>query len=633
MKSKKILTKVLFLCLLLLFPISCFASSSISFNSSWKYANESKIHSGSATLYEATSNSNGYTVTVNAGHGTSGGCSVKTLAHPDGSPKLIGGSCQAGQKECCAITDGMTFNDRASEASVTLQMAKILKDKLLANGYNVLMIRESNGMQLDNIARTVIANNNSDIHIALHWDSTESDKGVFYMSVPKISSYINMEPVKSHYKEHEELGESLIEGLKSKGVKIFSSGKLENDLIQTSFSTIPSVDIELGDKASDHSTSSLNTLGDGLLEGINKFFDVTGITPGQNQSGGGSTNSTTLNLSDYSLTSEQKSKLEEAMKSWPSEMEKGRVEIIKKGLSLIGKGIIYPRKDANGNYIDDNSSITTVPPAYLDCSAYVSWVFYQAGFNVGQKCTDNFPADTDNFVSISKEEMLPGDIALNATGGGCSEHSNNHVGIYFGTVNGQNIYLNSTKRDGVSGPQFRYGEVNFKVYYRYKKFGDEMTSIDSSSGSSSGSSGLSGNIPTGLQEDPYEDNGFGYTETKDITCKNIFMKEDGSDELNDLGEAVQGLFTLIKIATPILVLILTTIDYIKAMTNQDDAEIKKTTQRTFKRLIFGILIFLLPFLLDLIFHLLGLYDLSTCGIGGTEEVIVDPGEAIVDSED
>ena len=35
-------------------------------------------------------------------------------------------------------------------------MAKILKDKLLAEGYDVLMIRESDDVQLDNVARTVI---------------------------------------------------------------------------------------------------------------------------------------------------------------------------------------------------------------------------------------------------------------------------------------------------------------------------------------------------------------------------------------------------------------------------------------------------------------------------------------------
>ena len=47
---------------------------------------------------------------------------------------------------------------------------------------------------------------------------------------------------------------------------------MEMDLTQTSFSTIPSIDIELGDKASSHSTETLNQLGDGLTAGINAFF-------------------------------------------------------------------------------------------------------------------------------------------------------------------------------------------------------------------------------------------------------------------------------------------------------------------------------------------------------------------------
>ena len=44
------------------------------------------------------------------------------------------------------------------------------------------------------------------------------------------------------------------------------------DLTQTSYSTVPSVDIELGDKASDHSQSTLNQLGDGLVAGVKSLF-------------------------------------------------------------------------------------------------------------------------------------------------------------------------------------------------------------------------------------------------------------------------------------------------------------------------------------------------------------------------
>ena len=254
-------------------PQACVDSGEITLNPSWKYAEFSKINSGAAVLYRSEAASpKGITVCVNAGHGTKGGASVKTQCHPDGTPKVTGGTTGAGATSAAAVSGGMTFADGTPESKVTLSMAKILKDKLLAAGYDVLMIRESDDVQLDNIARTVIANNASDCHIALHWDSTTNNKGAFYMSVPNVESYRSMEPVKSHWQQHNALGESLVAGLKGAGVKIFSGGSMAMDLTQTSFSTVPSVDIELGDKASAHSSATLATLADGLVAGVNQYF-------------------------------------------------------------------------------------------------------------------------------------------------------------------------------------------------------------------------------------------------------------------------------------------------------------------------------------------------------------------------
>ena len=250
------------------------ASETVAFNTSWKYAEFSKISSGTATLYRSTvAAKKNKVICVNAGHGTRGGSSVKTQCHPDGTAKVTGGTTSAGATSAVAVSSGMTFADGTPESQVTLAMAKKLKEKLLAAGYDVLMIRESDDVQLDNIARTVMANNMADCHIALHWDSTEKDKGAFYMSVPNVASYRSMEPVASNWQKHNALGESLVAGLKNTGVKIFSSGAMEMDLTQTSFSTIPSIDIELGDKKSDHSDAVLNQLADGLLDGINRYFN------------------------------------------------------------------------------------------------------------------------------------------------------------------------------------------------------------------------------------------------------------------------------------------------------------------------------------------------------------------------
>lgn len=245
----------------------------VGMNSSWKYAGFSAINSGYGVYYHnGTSNRKNKVIAVNAGHGTKGGSSVKTYCHPDKTAKVTSGTTSAGATQAVAVSGGMTFADGTAESTVTLKMAQIFRDKLLAAGYDVLMIRDGSDVQLDNVARTVMANNTADCHIALHWDSTKKDKGAFYMSVPNVASYRAMEPVASHWESHNRLGSALVGGLKQNGVKIFSSGSMEMDLTQTSYSTIPSVDIELGDGASAHDDAALTKLADGLVAGVNTFF-------------------------------------------------------------------------------------------------------------------------------------------------------------------------------------------------------------------------------------------------------------------------------------------------------------------------------------------------------------------------
>ena len=244
----------------------------ITLDPSWTYADHSKINSGAAVLYKAAENRKEIVVGVNAGHGTSGGTKVKTLCHPDGSAKVTGGTTAAGATEAVAVSSGMTFNDGTPESSVTLRMAQILKEKLLAAGYDVLMLRDGDDVQLDNVARTVICNNAADCHIALHWDGDglNYDKGCFYISVP--DGLKSMEPVASHWSEHNALGSALVEGLRAQGAKIHGGGSMSIDLTQTSYSTIPSVDMELGNACSDHSDSVLDLLGNGLVQGVNSYF-------------------------------------------------------------------------------------------------------------------------------------------------------------------------------------------------------------------------------------------------------------------------------------------------------------------------------------------------------------------------
>ena len=125
--------------------------------------------------------------------------------------------------------------------------------------------------------------------------------------------------------------------------------------------------------------------------------------------------------------------------------------------------------------------------------------------------------------------------------------------------------------------------------------------------------------------DPFEDEGIfdlnddeNTTEEEEFNCKTIFVeRETSSGEIvyTELGQAVDDLFTLIKVITPIIVIALSTMDYIKAIASSNADDMKKANQRTIKRLIVGLIVFFLPFLLEILFELFGLYDLSTCGVG------------------
>lgn len=245
------------------------AEETISWDDSWEYADYSKIHSDSVTLYRSdSSDRKDCVIAVNAGHGTSGGESVKTQCHPDGSAKVVTGSTAAGATEATAVSSGMVFHDGTPEADANLSLAFLLKDALLDSGYDVLMIREDDDVQLDNIARTVFANNCANYHISLHYDSTGSDKGAFYIGVPDAGGYRSMEPVASHWQEHEELGQALIDGFREEGISVHGDGRMAIDMTQTSYSTIPSVDLEVGDKASDHSEEIQEQIAQAIVQGL-----------------------------------------------------------------------------------------------------------------------------------------------------------------------------------------------------------------------------------------------------------------------------------------------------------------------------------------------------------------------------
>lgn len=588
--KKKIFTIII----LLLIP-SIINAESIKLDSSWRFAEFSKINSGSATLYKA-SNGNGHTVTVNAGHGTKGGENVKTPSHPDGTAKVTGGTTAAGAKESTAVSSGMEFSDGTPEATVTLQLAKKIKEKLLANGYNVVMIRESSDVQLDNIARTVIANNTSDIHIAIHFDSTSSDKGAFYMSVPELLKY--QENVNKTWRQSEALGDSIISAFREDNLKVFSQGYMDMDLTQTAYTEIPSIDFEYGDKISDKSDSALEKYAEATVKGIANYFneDYTPTKSGDSNSdnkSSGNNDSSSYSLDTSNLSENDQQIIAQVVKEWPSELESDRIDFIQRSISLMNMGITYCLEGSKKDGHCPRNAATKANPETgdtLDCSDYVSNVFLGIGkTDVGDNTVSGFN-DSPLFTKVSESEVLPGDLAIRLG----TEF--NHILIYLGTANGNKVYANSSRPEG---PQIGINKT-LSHYIRYKNWnGEKVTSNDVKTKAQGEEVGI-GKIVIDWEL---------FTE-EHITCESILTYDDG--DLNPLGEALSNFYILMKVAAPVLTIVLSTLEYIKAIASSNADDLKKTNKRTIKRMAIGLVVFFLPDLLDLLFKLFGLYGISIC---------------------
>ena len=92
-------------------------------------------------------------------------------------------------------------------------------------------------------------------------------------------------------------------------------------------------------------------------------------------------------------------------------------------------------------------------------------------------------------------------------------------------------------------------------------------------------------------------------------CEAIFGDPENS---NSIAYMLQEVFDFIKFLDVVLILLLTIVEFTKAITAGDDA-IKKAINTTGKRVIAGVIIFFVPTVLNFIFNIIGFY--GTCGIG------------------
>lgn len=86
----------------------------------------------------------------------------------------------------------------------------------------------------------------------------------------------------------------------------------------------------------------------------------------------------------------------------------------------------------------------------------------------------------------------------------------------------------------------------------------------------------------------------------------VFAATDTMDceDLGDLKTDLENFFNFFKVLVPLLVIGLSSYDFIKAITQKDDKDIKKAFTRLIKRLICAVVLFFLPVLIELLLGLI-----------------------------
>lgn len=85
----------------------------------------------------------------------------------------------------------------------------------------------------------------------------------------------------------------------------------------------------------------------------------------------------------------------------------------------------------------------------------------------------------------------------------------------------------------------------------------------------------------------------------------VFADNLECDAWDNTLQDFQNIFNFCKILIPLLIIGLSSYDFIKSITAKDDKDIKKSFQRLMKRLILAVVFFFLPVLLNFLLEVIG----------------------------
>jgi N-acetylmuramoyl-L-alanine amidase len=212
----------------------------VTMESSWEFADKSTNSAGAARYFIAPENNKNICIAINPAH--------SGLSEP-----------------------GDTLANGQSQSSVNMEIANNLKEVLLSNGYDVLMLREDESSQLDNIARQVVANNVADLYIVINGSGLKNKNFKISYALPTV-------PGNSLFGSHlndwttidTNVGNLILNGIKQ--YMSVGSGSASLDSTALLYTNIPAAALEAYNLQTDITEKKLQNIADGVYAGIDEYF-------------------------------------------------------------------------------------------------------------------------------------------------------------------------------------------------------------------------------------------------------------------------------------------------------------------------------------------------------------------------
>lgn len=218
------------------------------------------------TSTESTTETKKYLVAIDAGH----------QAHQNSDTEPIGPGATEQKMKVSSGTQGIQTNN--PEYVINLEVSKKLRDTLEKRGYEVLMIRETNDVDISNRERAEMANDaNADIFLRIHCNSADdsSTNGALTLCPDSKNPYCSKEVIKNSSDLSEIVLEYLCKKTGAKKLSIIRTSTMSGinwsevpvSIIEMGFMSNPTEDQKLGDE------SYQMQLAEGIADGIDAYFE------------------------------------------------------------------------------------------------------------------------------------------------------------------------------------------------------------------------------------------------------------------------------------------------------------------------------------------------------------------------